>query len=356
MKASLPPIEDANSLPRKPRRGPQISGRRKSVGAPVVLAAVLVMAAATGVHAAPITMVQSNNTSGQSWLTTSAWSNNQAPSVGNSYFMTGTTFTVRTPQSGSPSHTFGGDSLTVNNARLLFATLGGSDIIINNLTLMNGGMMSNGTTSLQVLQGTLAIDGSAFVRLHTNGAESGRNITINSQISGSGNVGLLQKGTLSLTGAGNTFAGTWTVGGTDVTIPDGTYSNSASLISTLDASSVGSLGVNSNVTLNIWSRFDVDYDWTTAGALTLASNGGNASAIIMTLDQNITVGSLSIAGSLLDAGTYDYSALSNAGFGDYFTNNGGSITVVPEPSAIALLAAGSMSIVIWRRRLRDRVS
>jgi hypothetical protein len=309
-----------------------------------------------GVQAAPITMDVSNSTSGSSWLNANSWSDDLVPAAGNSYFVTGATFTVRTPQTGQASYTFGGDSLTVNNARLLFATIGGSNITINNFTLTNGGMMSNGTTSLQVLQGTLAIDGSAFVRLHTNGADSGRNITINSQISGSGNFGLLQKGTLSLTGAGNTFAGTWTVGGTDVTIPDGTYSNSSSLISTLDGSSLGSLGINSSVTLNIWSRFDVDYDWTTSGALTLASNEGDASAIIMTLDQNITVGTLSIAGSLLGEGTYDYTALSAAGFGAYFTDSGGSITVVPEPNALALLALGSLSVVFWSRRLRDCVS
>lgn len=319
------------------------------------LASLLAVAAASIAQAAPITMVQSNSTSGSSWLNTASWSDSAAPAAGNTYFVTGSTFTVRTPQSAAASYSFGGDSLTVNNARLLFATLGGSNITINNLTLTNGGMLSNGTTATQFLLGTLAIDGSAFVRLHTVAAEAGRNITIASQITGSGSVGLIQKGTLSLTGVGNTFAGTWTVGGT-MTIPDGTYSNSSSLISTLVGSSAGSLGLNSNVTLNLWSRFDVDYAWSTSGALTLASNGGAASAIIMTLDQNITVGSLSIAGSVLGQGTYDYTALSTAGFGDYFTNSGGSITVVPEPNAIALLALGSMGVVFWSRRLRNRTA
>jgi len=300
-------------------------------------------------------MVQSNSASGSSWLNTASWSNAAAPSAGNTYFVTGTTFTVRSPQSAAASYTFGGDSLTVNNARLLFATLGGSNITVNNLTLTNGGMLSNGTTATQVLQGTLAINGSAFVRLHTVGAETGRNITIASQISGNGSVGLIQKGTLSLTGVGNTFNGTWTVGGIGVTIPDGTYSNSSSLISSLVGSSAGSLGVDSNVTLNIWSRFDVNYDWSTAGALTLASNGGSATAIIMTLDQNITVGALTVAGFSFGSGTYDYNALSTLGYADYFTNNGGSITVVPEPHSVALLALGSVGVMLWGRRLRNRL-
>jgi hypothetical protein len=356
MKASHPPTAAESSPTRNVRKGRFLAdrtGRRRTAAG---LAAVVALVVATCAHAAPITMVTSNAASGSSWLNGNSWSDGLAPAAGNSYFVTGTTFTVRTPQTGAAFYSFGGDSLTINNARFLFATLGGSNIFVNNLTVTNGGMFSNGTNALQILQGTLAISGSAFVRLHTVGAEAGRNITIASQISGSGSVGLIQKGTLSLTGVGNTFSGIWTVGGTGVTVPDGTYSNSSSLISSLIGSSAGSLGVNSSVTLNIWSRFDVDYDWTTSGALTLADNGGAGTAIIMTLDQNITVGALSVAGFSFAEGVYSYADLSTAGFGDYFTNSGGSITVVPEPSAVALLALGSMSIVFWSRRLRNKVS
>lgn len=315
-----------------------------------LLAIFIATALPMALRSAPITMVQSNTASGQSWLTTPSWSNNAAPSAGNSYFVTGTTFTVRTPQSAAASYTFGGDSLTINNARMLFATLGGSNITVNDLTLMNGGMFSNGTSATQVLHGTLNIDGSAFVRLHTVGAEAGRNITISSQLTGSGNVGLIQKGTLTLSGTNSTFTGTWTVGGTGVTIPDGTYSNSSTLISTLVCSTAGSLGVNSSVTLNTWSRFDLNYDWATTGSLTLADNGGSATSIIMTLDQNITVGAFSVAGFLFDAGTYAYSDLSTLGYGDYFTNAGGSITVVPEPGVVGLFVLGSLGTILIRRR------
>jgi|GEM_PF-2301749 PEP-CTERM motif. len=311
---------------------------------------VLALTCASFVQAAPITMVQSNETSGSSWLNPASWSNNQAPSAGNDYFVTNF-FTVRAPQPAAASYTFAGDSLTITNARFLFATLQASTIIVNNLTLANG-MFSNGTNFLQTLQGTLTVDGAAYVRLHTIAADNGRNITINSQISGSGNFGLIQKGTLTLTGVGNTFSGTWTVGGT-MTVPDGTYSNSSNLISTLVADSEGSLGVNSSVTLDIWSRFDVNYDWTTSGALTLAGNGGTANAIIMTLDQNITVGALSIAGFAFDPGTYGYDELSSLGYADYFTNGGGTITVVPEPHSLALIALGSMAVAFCGRRLRN---
>jgi hypothetical protein len=309
----------------------------------------------TTLQAAPITMVQSNNTSGQSWLTVGSWSNNAAPSAGNTYFVTGTTFTVRTPQTGPASYTFGGDSLTINNGRFLFATLGGGNITVGNLTLTNGGMFANGTAgSTQILNGGLAINGSAYVRLHNVGAEPARNITIASQITGSGNVGLIQKGTLTLSGAGNTFSGIWTVGGTGVTTPDGTFSNSSTVISTLVGSSAGSLGTDSSVSLNIWSRLDLNYDWTTSGSLALASNGGSATAIIMTLDQNITVGALSVAGFSFGTGTYDYNALSTLGYADYFTNSGGSITVVPEPHSLALLLFGSIGTVLCGRRLKAR--
>lgn len=317
-----------------------------------LISAMSILAMSVSGHAATITLVQSNDTSGQSWLTPGTWSNNAVPSSLNDYVVTSPSGvrTVRTPQTANVSYTFGGNSLTINNSRLLFATLMGSNITIGNFILTNNGMMSNGTDALQTLSGGLEISGSAFARLST--LATVRNITIASQITGSGSFGLIQNGTLTLNGTGNTFTGTWTVGGTGVTIPDGTYSNTSTLISTLIGSSTGSLGVNSNVTLNIWSRFDLNYDWTTTGTLTLASNGGSATAIVMTLDQNVTVGNLVVAGNTLTPGTYDYSALSTAGFSDYFTNSGGSITVVPEPGIAGLLAFSTLGTVVWLRRAR----
>jgi hypothetical protein len=135
-----------------------------------------------------------------------------------------------------------------------------------------------------------------------------------------------------------------------------TVSNTSDVISTLKATTAGSLGLNASVVLNAWSRFDADFDWTTTGSLTLADNGGNASSIIVTLDQDITVGLLSIAGTTLAAGEYDYADLVNEGFGDYFTNGIGSITVstIPEPSTYAALL-GLASLAFATRASRRRI-
>jgi hypothetical protein len=128
--------------------------------------------------------------------------------------------------------------------------------------------------------------------------------------------------------------------------PGYTVSNNSNNISTLKGSLSGSLGVDATVVLDLWSRFDVDYDWTTAGSLTLMSNGGINNSIVMTLDEDITVGALTIGGFSLAPASYFYSDLSTAGFGDYFSDFGGSITVVPEPQSAALMAVCGFGVAL----------
>lgn len=318
---------------------------------PLWLAAIMALATTAVASAATINQVQSNTTSGQSWLTIGSWSNNAAPSAGNDY-ISGVGMVLRSPT--TTDSTFNGDSLTLNGSQFnLTGNTAVAGIVtipilnVNSAVIVNG----NGGNRAQTLSGgTANFSGTSYFRLNTS--TTGRNITVSSQITGGGTIGLMQNGTLTLNGTGNTFNGLWTVGGENVNILGVEYDNSNTLISTLVGSSSGSLGVDSSVTLNIWSRLDLDYDWTTSGALTLADNAGNATSIIMTLDQSITVGSLSVAGFSFDPGTYNYTDLSGAGYGDYFTNGGGSITVVPEPRSFGLLLLGSIGIVLWGRRLR----
>ncbi len=69
------------------------------------------------------------------------------------------------------------------------------------------------------------------------------------------------------------------------------------------------------------------------------------------LDSDIAFGSVILGEStVLAPGTYDYDALSGLGFGSAFISNGGSITVVPEPSIAALGGAGMLCLLRSRRR------
>jgi hypothetical protein len=217
--------------------------------------------------------------------------------------------------------------------------------------------------SIQSLNGSLHLNaGASFIKstgtTETASPSGGaRDIVIDSVITGgaAATAHFLRHGTFTLNNSANTFSGTWKVGGTGVEIlganPSPTLvDNNSNNISTLRAALFGTLGLDASVTLDLWSRFDVDYDWATPGSLTLMSNGGVSDAIVMTLDQNITVGALTIAGLSLEPATYSYSALLTAGFGDYFADNGGSITVVPEPNAVLVAAAGFAVLLLSRRR------
>ncbi len=311
----------------------------------------------------PVTVTM--DVTNQTWTTASAWSDDQVPHSDADYVV-GVGFVVRTPTSGS--NTFGGKSLRLSG-QLNLGSGNGTTTTINSFTLQSGGVIVNATgSSSQTLAGSsLNVVGTGFIKSTGTTASTGnnRNINVDSLISGGSGATLhfLRQGTFTVTNIANDFAGTWKVGGSATVAGidggPGTVSNNSTTISTLsaingDVSGVNSsLGVNASVVLDHWSRFNVGFDWSTTGSLTLKNNDGATNAVIMKLDHNFSVGSLSVAGSSpLAAGTYDYSDLFAAGFGDYFTDDGGTITVVPEPSTAALVAGGLVAGVILLRRRR----
>lgn len=320
----------------------------------LAVTSALLLAAFTPANALTINQTQSNGTAGQSWLTTGSWSNNAAPSADNDY-VSGSTMTLRSPT--TTDSTFGGNSLTINGAQfnLTGSTGAGSapgTISIADLRITGGGAVvnANGSNHAQTLAGgTVNFTGNSFFRLNANDTTA-RNITLSSQLTGDGNVGLMQKGTLTLNGAGNTFSGTWTVGGTNVNILGTNYTNSSLRVSTLDAFSSGSLGVNSSLVANNHSIIKIGYDWTTTGSLSLNANS------LLFLEHDLAVGELSIAGSSLADGTYTYDFL-NTNYAGFFNTTGaeGSITVgtIPEPSTYAVLAgAAALGLVAGFHRRR----
>ncbi|MDF3056952.1 MAG: hypothetical protein K0R17_1167 [Rariglobus sp.] len=300
--------------------------------------------------------------SGTTWNTAAAWTPSGVPTGGNTYIVSNGHVLRTDATTGS---TFGGGTLSLlGQLNLQSTTTGVNATHTANIVTSAGSLIVNArSTTTHTLAGTMQLGtGSTFLKSSGTNATTGdkRNITFTTLISGGtgATAHFLRNGDFTLSNAGNTFAGTWRAGGSASMVVDGvtaTVSNSSDVISTIKATTAGSLGINTSVTLDAWSRFDADFDWTTTGALTLANNAGNASSIIVTLDQDITVGLLSIAGTTLTAGEYDYADLVSAGFGDYFTNGIGSITVgtIPEPSTYAALL-GLASLALATRASRRK--
>lgn len=313
-------------------------------------------------NAATIQMV-GNNTSDESWLTAGDWSNNAAPTSDNDYVV-GAGFEVRSP-SNMNNATFGGRSLTVTGAGaalLLRTQSNGYTSTIGNLTISNGATIRNafsaagGVANTQVINGdTLTFLGgdAGYVTIRTGGTAGAqasstgpRNFIFNSQVLGSGEVRLQDRGTITLGNATNAFSGTWVVGG-------GPNNTTAELTTRLAmGSGAGSyLGNNASVTLQNHSYLDLTYDWSTSGSLTLGSNATDAAQIKFT--NSISVGSLSIAGTSLAAGTYTYGDFVDLGYASYFDGTTGTISVIPEPSTFAALAGlGVLSLAALRRGRR----
>lgn len=248
------------------------------------------------VDAADVTMIGSN-TFGQSWLTTSDWSDGLVPAGGNDYTV-GSAFTVRTPQANNPAD-FAGDSLTIEGN--FFLKHSGS-VTIDNLILSGATVSNQGFGSSNVnmtLGGNISLV-SATTSTIEGGSNVDRDITLASLISGDGNldiVSLSDSGSsVFLTNASNSFTGLVTVQDTGV--------------------------------------LDFDYDHNTTASLSIASGG------LLNLDQVLTFSSLDLLGNAIGAGTYDVSDFTalDSNYTALFVDGGGSITVIPEPSAFAMFS------------------
>lgn len=301
-------------------------------------------------------MMDVSNGVGQSWLTATCWDDDQPAHAGTladpTNYVVGAGFVVRTPNTGS--NTFPGDSLTMDAGQFNMTSTSGTTTTVNNFALQASGVIVNAVpNSTHILAGTLSVAPAETGIIRTAGTAAGgaRHITVDSLVSGGGTLYALQRGNVTLTNAGNTFSGTWRVGGIGIVAgTGGTFSNASNAVTTLKATTAGSLGINADVVAGDFGIFDPDYDWTTAGSLTLNTDG---SLILDNVAQHLTVNGLVIGGTPLSAGTYTYTELSSTypGFIAPGGDSSASITVVPEPaSAVALIAVGALGLS--RRRLR----
>lgn len=330
--------------------------RAASRGA-AVLCAVAAFGAAVQTAVAIDVYMDNTNTTGESWLNTTDWNPDGAPTISNQYFVDGVTLSaaqVRTPTSGNLN--FEGASLTVQKGGSLSIAVSGATV--SSLFVKDGGYINNTQdNTTRALNGTITFTGTTgpytnYIR--TAGVGSPRNLTSNSLITGDGTLRLVQRGTITFANTGSTFSGLYISGGSGLTIPGvgGTVTHTATNFTTVAAAS---LGGSASFTVDTFSSLELTADWTTTGELKLLRDAAQSDTQApLILHQNLTVNYLTIGATTLDPGVYDFTTL-NSTYNDYFRDIGGSgqITVVlPEPGTAALALMSVAMALQYRTRRR----
>ncbi len=295
---------------------------------------MIFFASSACLRAAVITQIRSQE-AGTHWnqATTGGndvWSDGNAASGTNDYV--NSAYTLRTPTSTS---TFNGKSLTLETGGSLLLKPNGANRVftVDNL-ILDGGKIIHGQPSITnvYIAGAITLNSDS---IYEATGSSYREATISASITGSSifDITLGNSDRLEISSSFNNFTGEWRVnqfGSEDVT--------SKGFV----ASGDGSLG-NASVFIDTLVKFDADYDISNP-TKSLVMDG------VMTLDQDHTFGSVSIAGNALAAGTYSFADL-NSSYDTNFADGGtGSITVVPEPGSLALLVVAMAGFLALTRR------
>lgn len=286
----------------------------------ITLAALSTVALLSSAQAANY-YLQRDQGSGWNWNTighnTGWWTAPTGGAMASSIDPEGTYYTngraLRTPEGGS-LQTFGGNLLVLDNGgTLMLKSNASGSALINAMQAESGSTITASTGShyhnLTINNFNIAGDIRFFTSL------AGRSIGLSlGNVIGSGNITL-----------------------------DGVATTDNFRIDAINAATY-----TGTVTLNT-GTLRLDSDLVTAGALVLSETAR------VELSHSITVNSLTIGGTALDYGVYDFNYLSS-NFGETFLGgdfSANSITVVPETaqvaSTIALLCAASM---LWMRRRR----
>lgn len=308
-----------------------------------------ILATLPALHAATISQ-SANLGAGNQWNQTGYWGGSTVQ-AGNDY-QTGTGFgtsnyaftvngktfdytgEVRDAQDAGVNNTFAGDHLVLSaGTRLLSKAQSVTGVTSTVNILAQGGYIAsaaNSTGNQSSLAGSIAIAAGTDTALLLN-APGTFTWTINSTISGASDTTLYV-----------------TVGGSGTETKNGTLnlaSNFDSFAGTLYLSTVANTkGLPGNPTTSLFSIANS----APLAALNLATGSTNFS---FNLNSAISFRSVTVNGTVLNPGTYDFNALDTLAPGK-FVNNSGSLTVIPEPSAALLggLAMAGWLIGAGRRR------
>lgn len=281
-----------------------------------------------------------------------------APTAGNDYV--DAQYLMRTPETGT-SYTFQGNSLTLGNGTstgtLFYKGSDNSTITINNLIANNAAVYQVSNTSGVTMTLAGAIDVQAGgLSLRPQGSDSrNRYMIVTASIGGSGPVTIYNPGgndtsgtsaAARLSSTNNTYSGGTTLGdelsdaNTDrisLTITSDSSLGSGGVVNVL---ANGTLKLQGTGNLGIGQSLWLDNDLATLGGITL-DYSGTASIAALSFDGGAT---------FVSPGTYGADG-SGAEHTSGFFSGTGTITVVPEPGMIGVMAAAGL--LIRRRRSRQ---
>ena len=315
---------------------------------------------------AQVVMTASDSLGNSSFNAAGNWSPAGAPTAGNTYSTVG--WLLRGPASGT-AYTFGGDSLTVgggsgaaaggsafltssgtltaNNNALIYK-ITGQTLTVNNL-ILDGAQIRDGLNdnSTWALNGNLTVtaNGGAFVAQALG--------TINSVISGPGPIYIGDQGNVSDTGRGIFFtSGASTYSG-NIIMGEPTAQRSRFTLTSTSVMNfnIGANGVNNSISIGTqYAEFAGAFNLNLAGAdntlgdtWTLVSTSAGGSDIV---DGTFAVNGFTQNGTLWDESangtTYEFNQVT------------GVLTVVPEPSTMALIGMGLGFGAMLLRRKHNR--
>ena len=227
----------------------------------------------------------------------------------------------------------------------------------------NGILRDGGTVSvLSVEKNNAGTQVLAGVNTYT-GATT---INAGSLLVGSANVGSL--GNTAVTVNAGTLGGTGSIAGT-VAVGNGTGTADALLSAGDGAGSIGTLTLTNALSLNADSNFVFEYNGTAATADQVAANGVTINAAAVFSFSDINPGTLFSGTTFVVINNTSGNAISGtflnlvngstfiSGANEFAVNYSGGVggndlvlTVVPEPATTALLGAGLISVLFFRRR------
>lgn len=284
-------------------------------------------------HAATVTLTASDAFGASSFNSGLNWSDTTAPTAGNDYVLND--FRMRTPADGN-SHTFGGDSLTVNstngaNGGLMYKGTGNTGVItVANLILAGGWLHhQNGVGDLWQLDGNINVTADSTIW-----AKQG-NINVLADLGGSGNISIPQSDAFAEDNRYVNFIGSNTgyTGNIDATgrfrLSDGgglTFS-------------IGTNGTNNSVSGAGIAVFDGVFRFDLSGASnTLGDSWAVASVATQSFGETFSVEGFAESNDVWTTGVYQ------------FDEGTGVLSVVPEPGSVLLAAIGTMLCALRGRR------